>query len=221
MHQPGEGWMYNTGSDVLGVLITRASGQSFEAFLGERLFAPLGMKDTSFSVPAAQLHRLAACYRFNPEVKALELFDAADGQWSRPPAFPTGGGGLVSTIDDYAAFGQMMLNKGKYGRVRLLSRPTVEAMTTDQLTPEQKAAATPIIGASSGWGFGLSIVTKPDRVAAPPGRYGWNGGLGTSWWSDPKEEMVAIIMTQRTFESADPPSVCLDFWTSAYQAIDD
>ena len=173
------------------------------------------------TVPAAQLHRLAACYRFNPEAKALELFDAAHGQWSRPPAFPTGGGGLVSTIDDYAAFGQMMLNKGKYGRVRLLSRPTVEAMTTDQLTPEQEAAASPIIGANSGWGFGLSIVTKPDRVAAPPGRYGWNGGLGTSWWSDPKEEMVAIIMTQRTFESADPPSVCLDFWTSAYQAIDD
>ncbi|PYV87657.1 MAG: serine hydrolase, partial [Acidobacteria bacterium] len=146
MHQPGEGWMYNTGSDVLGVLIARASGQSFEAFLRERLFAPLGMKDTSFSVPAAQLHRLAACYRFNPEANALELFDAANGQWSRPPAFPTGGGGLVSTIDDYAAFGQMMLNKGKYGRVRLLSRPTVEAMTTDQLTPEQEAAASPIIG---------------------------------------------------------------------------
>ena len=173
------------------------------------------------TVPATRLHRLAACYRFNPEANALELFDAANGQWSHPPAFPTGGGGLVSTIDDYAAFGQMMLNKGKYGRVRLLSRPTVEAMTTDQLTPEQKAAASPIIGASSGWGFGLSIVTKPDRVAAPPGRYGWNGGLGTSWWSDPKEEMVAIIMSQRTFESADPPSVCLDFWTSAYQAIDD
>ncbi len=115
----------------------------------------------------------------------------------------------------------MLLNKGRYGGVRVLARPTVEAMTTDQLTPEQQAAASPITGAGGGWGFRLSIVTKPDRVAAPPGRYGWNGGLGTTWWSDPKEEMVAIIITQRTFESADPPSVCLDFWTSAYQAIDD
>jgi CubicO group peptidase (beta-lactamase class C family) len=94
-------------------------------------------------------------------------------------------------------------------------------MTTDQLTPEQRAAAAPIIGPSSGWGFGLSIVIKPDVVAAPPGRYGWNGGLGTAWWSDAKEDMVAIIMTQRMFDSPDPPTVCLDFWTSAYQAIDD
>jgi len=221
MHQPGEEWMYNTGSDVLGVLIGRASGQPFEAFLRERILAPLGMKDTAFSVPPAKLNRLASCYWFNHANNKLELFDGPDGQWSRPPAFPAGSSGLVSTADDFAAFAQMMLNKGKLGRERILARPTVEAMTTDQLTPEQRVAAAPIIGASSGWGFGLSIVTRPDAVAAPPGRYGWNGGLGTSWWSDPKEDMVAIIMTQRMFESADPPNVCLDFWTSAYQAIDD
>ncbi len=221
MRQPGEGWMYNTGSDVLGVLIARASGQPFEAFLRERILAPLGMNDTGFSVPKAKLNRLASCYWSNHASKKLELFDGPDGQWSRPPAFPAGSSGLVSTADDFAAFGQMMLNKGKVGRERILSRPTVETMTTDQLTPEQRVAAAPIIGGSSGWGFGMSIVTKPDSVAAPPGRYGWNGGLGTTWWSDPKENMVAILLTQRTFESADPPSVCRDFWTSAYQAIDD
>ncbi len=115
----------------------------------------------------------------------------------------------------------MMLNKGKHGHERILARSTVEAMTTDQLTPEQRVPAAPIIGGSSGWGFGMSIVTKPDNVAAPPGRYGWNDGLGTTWWSDPKENMVAILLTQRMFESADPPSVCRDFWTSAFQAIDD
>ena len=109
--------MYNTGSDVLGVLIARASGQPLETFLRERIFEPLGMKDTGFSVPAAKLDRLATSYWTDPETGALELFDeAASSRWSRPPAFPSGGGGLVSTVDDYLAFGQMMLNKGKHGQ---------------------------------------------------------------------------------------------------------
>ncbi len=142
MHQPGEMWMYNTGSDVLGVLIARASGQALETFLRERIFEPLGMKDTGFSVPATNLDRLATSYWTDPETGALELSDEPEGgQWSRPPAFPSGAGGLVSTIDDYLAFGQMMLNKGKHGSERILCRPSVETMTTDQLTPEQKAVS--------------------------------------------------------------------------------
>ena len=224
MHQPGEKWMYNTGSDVLGVLIARASGQTLETFLRQRLFEPLGMKDTGFSVPATTLDRLATSYQTNPETGALELSDEADGsQWSRPPAFPSGAGGLVSTVDDYLAFGQMMLNKGKHGSERVLSRPSVETMTTDQLTPEQKAVSGLVPGYfdSHGWGFGVSIVTRRDGVVAVPGRFGWDGGLGTSWYSDPKEEMVTVLMTQRAWTSPRPPDVCLDFWTLAYQAIDD
>src|SRR5436190_11790265 len=160
MHQPGEKWMYNTGSDALGVLIARASGQPFETFLRERLFEPLGMKDTAFSVPAARLDRLATSYQVDPKTGALELYDAAKGgEWSRPPAFPSAGGGLVCTIDDYLAFGQMMLNNGKHGGERILSRPSVETMTTDQLTPEQKAASGLTAGYfdSHGWGFGVSV----------------------------------------------------------------
>jgi len=224
MHQPGEKWMYNTGADVLGVLIARASGQAFETFLHERLFEPLGMKDTGFSVPAAKLDRLATSYWTNFETGALEVYDEAEGgQWSRPPAFPSGAGGLVSTIDDYLAFGQMMLNHGKHGNERLLSRPSVETMTTDQLTPEQKAVSGLVSGYfdSHGWGFGVSMVTRRDDVAAVPGRFGWDGGLGTSWYSDPREDMVTILMTQRSWTSPSPPDVCLDFWTLAYQAIDD
>jgi CubicO group peptidase (beta-lactamase class C family) len=224
MHQPGEKWMYNTGSDVLGVLIARASGQGLETFLHERMFEPLGMQDTGFSVPAAKLDRLATSYWSNPESGALELYDEADGgQWSRPPAFPSAGGGLVSTIDDYLAFGQMMLNRGKHGSERILSRPSVETMTTDQLTSEQKAASGLVPGYfdSHGWGFGVSMVTRRDEVAGPVGRFGWDGGLGTSWYSDPREDMVTILMTQRAWTSPSPPDVCLDFWTSAYQAIDD
>src|SRR3989441_1259133 len=204
MHQPGEKWMYNTGSDVLGVLIARASGQPLEAFLRERIFAPLGMKDTGFSVPATRLDRLVTSYWTNPETGALELYDEArGGQWSRPPAFPSGAGGLVSTIDDYLAFGQMMLNQGKHGNERLLSRPSVETMTTDQLTPEQKAASGIVPGYfdGHGWGFGVSIVTRRDDVAAVPGRFGWDGGMGTSWYSDPTEEMVTILLTQPRWTS--------------------
>lgn len=224
MHQPGEKWMYNTGSDVLGVLIARASGQPLETFFRERIFGPLGMKDTSFSVPAPMLDRLATSYWTDPESGELELYDEAEGgQWSRPPAFPSGAGGLVSTIDDYLAFGQMMLNQGKHESSRILSRLSVETMTTDQLTPEQKAVSGLVPGYfdSHGWGFGVSVVTRRDDVAAVPGRYGWDGGLGTSWYSDPREDMVTILMTQRAWTSPGPPDVCLDFWTSAYQAIDD
>jgi CubicO group peptidase (beta-lactamase class C family) len=116
----------------------------------------------------------------------------------------------------------MMLNKGRYGTVRLLSRPSVETMTTDQLTPAQKALSGLLPGDfdNRGWGFGVSIVTRRDDLAATPGRYGWDGGLGTSWSSDPGEDMVAILMTQRAgFPQFS--GVYLDFWTSAYQAIDD
>jgi CubicO group peptidase (beta-lactamase class C family) len=224
MHQPGEKWMYNTGSDVLGVLIARASGQAFETFLRERLFEPLEMRDTGFSVPEASLDRLATSYWTNFENGTLEVYDeAGDGQWSRPPAFPSGAGGLVSTIDDYLAFGQMMLSQGKHGNERLLSRPTVETMTTDQLTPEQKVVSGLVPGYFDrhGWGLGVSMVTRRDDVAAVPGRFGWDGGLGTSWYSDPREDMVTILMTQRAWTSPSPPDVCLDFWTLAYQAIDD
>jgi len=224
MHQPGEQWMYNTGSDVLGVLIARASGQPLEKFLRERLFEPLGMRDTGFSVPEASLNRLATSYWTDPTSGKLTVYDEPrDGQWSRPPAFPSGAGGLVSTIDDYLAFGQMMLSQGKLGSERILSRLSVETMTTDQLTPEQKAASGLVPGYfdSHGWGFGVSVVTRRDDVATVPGRYGWDGGLGTSWSSDPREEMVTILMTQRAWTSPSPPDVCLDFWTSAYQTIDD
>jgi CubicO group peptidase (beta-lactamase class C family) len=223
MHQPGEKWMYNTGSYVLGVLIARVSGQPLETFLRERIFEPLGMKDTAFSVPAAKLDRLAASYWVNSETGALGLHDGVhDSQWSRPPAFPDGGAGLVSSIDDYLAFGQMMLNKGKHGGERILSRLSVETMTTDHLTPQQKAVSGffPDYWDNRGWGLGVSIVTGRDGIAAVPGRFGWDGGYGTSWSSDPREEMVAILMTQRA-EFPLFSGVYLDFWTSVYQAIDD
>jgi len=224
IHQPGEKWLYHSGSDILGVLIARASGKSLGDFLRERIFAPLGMKDTAFSVPEAKLDRLATAYWTDPATSKLAVFDEArGGRFARPPASELGGGGLVSTVDDYLAFGRMMLNKGKHGRERILSRLSVELMTTDHLTPEQKAAS-PFFANfwdSRGWGFGLSIITRRDGLAGVPGRYGWDGGYGTSGYMDPKEDMVAILMTQRVWDSPSAPAVYLDFWTAAYQAIDD
>jgi CubicO group peptidase (beta-lactamase class C family) len=190
--------------------------------LRERIFEPLGMKDTGFSVPTASIDRLATSYWTDPESGKLVVYDEAEGdQWSYPPAFPSGAAGLVSTINDYLAFGQMMLNKGKLSNERILSRLSVETMTTDQLTPEQKAVSGLFPGFfdALGWGFGVSVVTRHDDVASVSGRYGWDGGLGTSWYSDPKEGMVIILMTQNAWASPHPPNV--DFWTLAYQAIDD
>ncbi len=224
MFQAGERWMYNTGADVLGVLIARASGRPFEAFLQERLFGPLGMKDTAFHVPASKIDRLPIEYGSNFSTGATEVSDAAGGgQWSCPPAFPSGRAGLVSTVDDYLAFGRMLLDRGNVGGTRILSAPSVEAMTTDQLTREQKAVSglTPGFFAHQGWGFGMSVVTKQDDVSIIPGGYGWDGGLGTVWHSDPNEELVTILMTQRMWTSPDPPKVCRDFWTAAYAAIRD
>ena len=221
MHQPGETWMYDIAFSVLGVLIARAAGQPLETFLRERIFTPLGMSDTGFSVPAADRDRLATCYWTNGETGALEVYDNVyDSQWSCPPAFPDAAGGLVSTIDDYLAFGHMMLAKGKHGSERILSRPSVELMISDQLTSSQRAAAGVFLGDNRGWGFGLSVIIRRDEVSAVPGRFGWDGGLGTSWYADPREELVGILMTQ-ALAGPHSPGIDLDFWTSAYQAIDD
>jgi CubicO group peptidase (beta-lactamase class C family) len=219
MSQPGERWLYHTGADVLGVLIARATGQSFEAFLRERIFDPLGMKDTAFSVPARDVNRFATSYTTAPETGVLSLFDPPDGQWSTPPAFPSGGAGLVSTADDFLAFAQMLLRGG----APVLSRPSVETMTSDHLTPAQKAIGGffPDDFDGRSWGFGVGVVTRRDDPSAPVGQYGWDGGLGTIWRNDPSEDLVSILLTNAAFTSPHPPDISLDFLTATYAAIDD
>ncbi len=213
MEQPGERWLYNTGAEVLGVLIARASGRSFEAFLRERIFEPLEMHDTGFCVPADKLARLATSY-FVTESGALGLFDDVHGQWASPPAFPSGGGGLVSTVDDYLAFARMLHAGGK----RIVSEHAIAEMTRDQLVPSQKreGALAPGFFATRGWGYGVAVTTARDELGAPPGTYGWDGGLGTSWRTDPHTGTIAILLTQA---SAYPLTwaVYRDFWTAAFR----
>jgi CubicO group peptidase (beta-lactamase class C family) len=218
MCQPGERWLYHTGAEVLGILVARASGQPFEEFLRERIFEPLGMTDTAFFVPEAGLGRFVTSYSTDPVTGALDVYDEPGGQWSKPPAFPSGGAGLVSTGADYLAFAQMLLRGG----APLLSRPSVEVMTTDQLAPEQKA-----IGgfyrddfAARGWGFCVGVVTRRLHPAAPVGQYGWDGGLGSIWRNDPSEHLTSVLLTNAAWTSPRPPDIALDFLTAAYAAID-
>jgi CubicO group peptidase (beta-lactamase class C family) len=223
MYQPGERWMYNTGSDVLGVLISRCSGRALPTFFEERIFQPLGMKDTSFGVPSRKLDRLVTCYGLEFATGADGVFDPAlGGQWSREPAFPSGAGGLVSTASDFFSFAQMLLRHGKHGSERLLSRATVELMTTDHLTLSQKASGGLLPGDfdGSGWGFGVSVSTRREGFASV-GTYGWDGGLGTTWSNDPREDMILLLLTQRCWSAPTRPPVALDFATAAYQTIDD
>jgi CubicO group peptidase (beta-lactamase class C family) len=222
LYQPGERWLYNSGTEILGVLIGRAAGTTFGEFLRERIFAPLGMKDTAFSVPEAKRDRFATSYARDHATQKLKVFDdPASGKFSNPPVFENGSAGLVSTADDFNAFAQMMLNGGRLGSERILSRPSVELMTTDQLTSEQKLGSEIFFGDNRGWGMGLSVFTRRDDLYNVPGRFGWDGGYGTSWYSDPKENLTGILLTQRMMDSPQPPRVLTDFWTSAYQAIDD
>jgi CubicO group peptidase (beta-lactamase class C family) len=222
VYQPGERWLYNSGTEILSVLIARAAGTSFGKFLHERIFSPLGMADTDFSVPSAKLDRFATCYIRDHAPGELTVFDdPSTGKFAKPPVFENGSAGLVSTADDFNAFAQMMLNGGRLGSERILSRPSVELMTSDHLTSQQKQGSELFFGDNRSWGLGLSVFTGRDGLSSVPGRFGWDGGYGTSWYSDPKENLTGILLTQRMMDSPQPPAVMTDFWTSAYQAIDD
>ena len=220
--QPGTRWLYNTGSDILGVLIARVTGQPLGDLLQERIFDPLGMTDTGFWVPPDSISRLPPQYATDAAGE-LVVYDPPDGQWSAPPAFPSGAGGLVSTAPDYAAFASMLLGGGSHRGARILSRPSVSLMTSDQLPASVKAVSGLAPGDfdAMGWGFGVSVVTRRTQVYHSVGTYGWNGGLGTTWANDPAENLTLILLTQHAFTSHLGPVLLGDFSTTAYQALDD
>ena len=211
--------MYETGADVTGVLISRATGMSFGDALRERICEPLGMKDTAFSVPAENIGRLATAYQRDGDTDELTVEDAPGGRWSRPPLFEDGGGGLVSTLDDYFAFASAFLAGGKHRGERVLSRSSVSLMTCDQLTPTQKALAWSPLQEDIGWGFGMSVRTRRMNLGPSVGSYGWSG-YGNVWYNDPLEDMTVILMSQRRDHPSRMP-IRVDFVNAAYQAIED
>jgi len=216
LHQPGEAWLYNTCSDIQGVLIARASGQALPEFLAERLFGPLGMTDTGFSVPPSKLSRLAPYYQPGP-AGGVTLIDEPGGQWSSPPAFPSGAGGLVSTVDDWHAFARMLLAGGTAGGRRLLSDGAVRQMTTDHLTSAQRVASQLFLE-GQGWGLGGSVDVATIDPWNVPGRYGWVGGTGTAAHIVPATGMTSVLLTQLAMTDPAPPALMRDFWRYAATA---
>ncbi|MBV9108303.1 MAG: beta-lactamase family protein, partial [Gemmatimonadetes bacterium] len=221
MAHPGERWMYQVSIDVLGALVSRVAGQPLGAFMRERIFDPLGMKDTAFHVPADKRGRFPACYVFDAGAGALRLYDGIeDSTWGTPPPMESGGGGLVSTVDDYFAFCRMMLNGGSDGAERILSPASVSLMTADHVTPAERAGMEVFFGTHSSWGFGMAVDLRREEIYQSPGRFGWTGGLGTTAYTDPANGVIGILLTQRLMGSPQQPRVFTDFWTTAYGAME-
>ncbi len=205
--QPGQRWLYNTGAQVLGVLLARAAGLPYPEVLRTRLFEPLGMRDTAFW--ASDTGRLATAYAVGPA--GLEVWDSPDGQWSRAQAFADGAAGLVSTADDLLAFARMLLHGGR----PVLPADAVAQMTSDRLSAEQRASARGFLGDTGSWGYCQSVVISGPRAGA----YGWAGGLGTTWLVDPVRDLIVIVLTQRLFENPSSPQVHTDLQEAAYAAL--
>ncbi|HEY3684654.1 MAG TPA: serine hydrolase domain-containing protein [Streptosporangiaceae bacterium] len=230
-YQPGERWQYDLSNEVLGVLVARVAGRSLEAFLRERVLDPLGMQDTGFHVPADKIGRLPPLYGPDPRTGEFTVWDEAEGgRLSEPQAFQGGGGGLVSTADDYHAYFQMLLNRGTHGSERILSRAAVELMTTNRLTPDQQAARDAMYrsivhlsfggGLHGGWGFGMAVRTYRGDYA-PAGQFGWDGGTGTTVYADPANRLTGLLLTQVGMSTPDSTHLIHDFWTTLYQSVDD
>lgn len=198
IRQPGSGWHYSISTELLGVIVARAGNRSLPEFMKSRIFDPIGMLDTAFFAPTEKLHRLSVGYARARSGQLVIHDDAQTGFWSRPPLFPAGGGGLLSTVDDYLAFARMLLDKGMAGRERILSEKSISLMTSNHLNAQQRYALDPSIDYLQGQGFGLGVAITLDSLKnrRSPGSFSWPGGYGTTWFADPREELIAVLMTQ-------------------------
>jgi CubicO group peptidase (beta-lactamase class C family) len=201
---PGTRWNYSVSTDVLGYLVEVLSGARFDDYLREKIFEPLGMVDTGFTVPAEKVERFAANYERRPDKTVVLEDDPADSRYTRPRSFLSGGGGLVSTAADYQRFCQMLLNGGELDGRRILGRKTIELMTMNHL-PEGKDLGELSLGRLSetnmegvGFGLGFSVCLDPAKAQMidSAGEYAWGGAASTGFWIDPREEMAVIFMTQ-------------------------
>jgi len=202
LYEPGSRWSYSLATDVCGHLIEAISGQPLEEFLIERLFKPLEMPDTRFSVPDDNLERFAACYERAPD-KTLRLQDdPATSRFRQPPVAPSGAGGLVGTMSDYANFCEMLVNRGAFRGQQLIGRPILELMTRNHLggaSLAQMAVGGFSETSNEGVGFGLGFASTVDAAASGTvgeGDFYWGGLASTLFWVDPTENLYAIFMTQ-------------------------
>ncbi|MCY1647583.1 serine hydrolase [Caulobacter sp. SL161] len=231
--EPGQLWRYSVAADIQGYIVEKLSGQSLPVFMQERIFTPLGMKDTAFYVPEEKQGRLAALYDGDPATG--QLVPAVEGAWrdvSKPPAAPLGGGGLLSTAGDFARFAQMILNKGELDGVRILKPETVGLMTQNHL-PEGfvvttngtagvlAPAARPFpFAAGMGYGIDMAVAVDPAASGAPvgPGTVSWGGSAGTWFWIDPANNLFFVGMIQRL--GGVGPGLDAQSRTLVYQALE-
>lgn len=212
MYQPGTEWFYSIAADLQAVVVERLSGMSFGDFLRTRIFAPLGMVDTGFQVPADQVHRLAEMYSDDGAggLKVTTMaFDMPINDYTRPPRFEGGGGGLVSTAIDYARFCQMVLNRGQLDGVRILKPETIDLMATNVVTEAVLNRFNPLrllpFNPALTFGLDFAITKDPKRLGLSEGKgtLSWGGGGGTWFWIDPENDVVFVGLIQRM---ADPVS---------------
>ncbi|MBN23870.1 MAG: serine hydrolase [Alteromonadaceae bacterium] len=218
-HQPGSKWNYSIGTDIIGILVERLSGQTLGAYFEQHIFEPLEMDDTGFYVPKDKQDRLAQIYVINQQGQTVPMENEPLGDYLSAPEIESGGGGLVSTIEDYYTFTQMLLNGGEYQGKRILGRKTVEYMRTNHLP----TSLIPFVPSSTGEGYGLAMSVTVDEQGAntmgSAGDYGWAGAASTYFRIDPKEQMIVISMTQLMPSSYF--SYNKDFKNIAYQALID
>jgi CubicO group peptidase (beta-lactamase class C family) len=208
--QPGTGWLYDSCLAILGVLLSRAAGQSVPELFGERIARPLGLADTAFQ--AVDTARLAPAYR--PRDGGLELVDPPDGAYAAPPAFPRLNAGLVSSAGDVLRFFTAMADGG----APVLRPGSLAQLTADALNEEQRRQAQPVVGPGGSWGLGTGIDVVASEPWMAPGRWGWSGGAGTTAWVDPVRDTVAVLLTQR--QMTGPMDVPKGFWTAVAAAAE-
>jgi CubicO group peptidase (beta-lactamase class C family) len=206
--QPGQGFLYETGFNVLGVLLTRATGQSLTDLFAARITGPLGMTDTAFT--ATDPTRMAALYSPGPD--GLTLLDAPDGAFADPPPFEELSGGLVSTASSVLRFYTAMADGG----APVLTAESLRLMTSNQLTPEQRVNAAPFVDDDTSWGFGAGVDLTAAKPGTAPGRWGWTGGTGTCAYVDPARDAVSVLLTQRTMLG--PEDGPEPFWAAVAEA---
>ncbi|HWY65466.1 MAG TPA: serine hydrolase domain-containing protein [Rhizomicrobium sp.] len=210
-YPPGDAWIYSVAIDVVGYLVERVSGQSFAAFVREKILSPLKMTDTDFQVATGKRDRFAACYVLKDG--KLDLFDdPQNSPWFAAPKLESGGGGLAGTADDYLRFCRMLLNQGELDGVRLLSPKTVQLMTSNNLPGAKEIAdLSPVADAFNesgyrgiGFGLGVAVTLDPARVGIPgtAGEFAWGGMASTAFFVDPQEDMAVVFMTQAIVDTA-------------------
>ncbi|QYJ03326.1 beta-lactamase family protein [Nocardioides panacisoli] len=212
LHQPGQGWTYNTGADILGVLLARACDATLGDVLAETVLDPCGMTDTGFATSATD--RLATYYE-RDEDGTPRVVDPPEGQWAVPPRFPSGAGGLVSTADDWWSFGRMVLADGEHRRAgrstRVLSPESVRLMTTSHVDGGPRH----LFLDGQGWGFGGGVDIRPTRPFQVAGRYGWIGGTGTAGYVIPATDTVVVWLSQVELGAPDDAAAMTEVLTHA------